>query len=91
MKNTLIKLIKSRAEEIYSKVLVSEEFKRGNILCPFHADNNPSLRIFINGSFKCFGCGKHGDIITFIAQLNGLSTKGEDFIKTINIIRRRYL
>ena len=39
----------------------------GFILCPFHGDNDPSMRVLIKsengypaGSFHCFGCGAHG-------------------------------
>lgn len=91
MNNIHIKEIKARSAEIYTAILGSDRFKKRNILCKFHNETNPSLKIFPNGTFKCFGCGKHGDIFTFIAELNGLSSGKKDFIKTINIIRRRYL
>lgn len=35
--------------------------KRGFILCPFHNERNPSLRIYPQtNTFYCFGCGKWG-------------------------------
>ncbi len=42
--------------------------------CPFHEDGTPSF--FINPesrSFHCFGCGKHGDVITLARELKKLS------------------
>ncbi len=37
------------------------------LLCPFHADKNPSLKIYTNtNTFHCFGCDKNGDAIEFI-------------------------
>lgn len=42
-------------------------------LCPFHADNNPSFYVFVDGHFKCFGCGEYGDAVDFVKKLNGLS------------------
>ena len=33
-------------------------------LCPFHSEKTPSFKIKIGGGFfKCFGCGKSGDIL----------------------------
>jgi len=44
--------------------------------CPFHADNNPSLKIDIERqSFKCFGCGESGDVIAFTMKYEGISFK----------------
>ena len=37
--------------------------------CIWHKDNDsPSLAFFANGTYKCFGCGEHGDIITFVQK-----------------------
>lgn len=36
-------------------------------LCPFHPEKTPSFTIRPeHGSFKCFGCGKGGDVFTFV-------------------------
>jgi len=39
-------------------------------LCPFHAEKSPSFGI-PNGRkyFMCFGCGKKGDVITFVCEI----------------------
>jgi DNA polymerase I-like protein with 3'-5' exonuclease and polymerase domains len=34
----------------------------GKISCPFHHDPNPSLQLYPDGHYHCFGCGAHGDI-----------------------------
>ncbi len=39
--------------------------------CPFHDDHIPSLMIK-EDHYHCFGCGAHGDVIDFTAQLFGL-------------------
>lgn len=39
--------------------------------CPFHNDDKPSMS-FHNGSFRCFGCGVHGDSIDYVAMYFGL-------------------
>lgn len=39
-------------------------------LCPFHFENTPSCIVHPDtGRFKCFGCGKSGDVIEFFAML----------------------
>lgn len=41
------------------------------LLCPFHSEKHPSF--CINGNtFKCFGCGVHGDVINFVSLLFNL-------------------
>jgi DNA primase len=38
--------------------------------CPFHAEKSPSFGIPIGQQFfKCFGCGKGGDVFTFLAEI----------------------
>ena len=50
--------------------------KRGNDLvglCPFHGEKTPSFHVHPDrGFFKCFGCGKGGDVIKFAQELEGL-------------------
>ncbi|MBK6264881.1 DNA primase [Marivirga sp. S37H4] len=42
--------------------------------CPFHQEKSPSFSVSPNkGIYKCFGCGKAGDAIQFIMDLEGLS------------------
>ncbi|MDR1362153.1 MAG: DNA primase [Holosporaceae bacterium] len=43
-------------------------------LCPFHTEKTASFRIDPDrGSYHCFGCGAHGDIITFVMEYENLS------------------
>ncbi len=43
-------------------------------LCPFHEERNPSFTVYpATGTFHCYGCGKHGDVITFIREMEHLS------------------
>ena len=42
-------------------------------LCPFHAEKTPSFIVTPEReSWHCFGCGKHGDIFTFLRERDGL-------------------
>jgi DNA primase len=39
--------------------------------CPFHNEKTPSFYIYEDG-FHCFGCGAHGDAISFVMQTQNL-------------------
>lgn len=40
-------------------------------LCPFHDDNKPSFAVEpVRGIYKCFACGKGGDVFTFLMENN---------------------
>jgi DNA primase len=41
--------------------------------CPFHEDHSPSFVVYPGTrSFYCFGCGAHGDVLTFIMRAEGV-------------------
>jgi len=43
-------------------------------LCPFHKEKTPSFTVSSDkGLFYCFGCGKGGNIFTFLRELEGVS------------------
>src|SRR5262252_8822633 len=43
-------------------------------LCPFHGEKTPSFNVVPAKQFyHCFGCQKHGDVFTFIMELEGKS------------------
>ena len=42
--------------------------------CPFHHEKTPSFTVDREqGFFKCFGCGKGGDVISFVMEAEGIS------------------
>jgi len=42
-------------------------------LCPFHNEKTPSFHVSADkGFYKCFGCGKAGDILNFVMETEGL-------------------
>lgn len=42
-----------------------------NIVCPFHEDINPSMRICLDdGTYFCFGCGEKGNALDFVKKAN---------------------
>lgn len=40
--------------------------------CIWHNENTASLTFFANGTYKCFGCGEHGDVITLVQKIDDL-------------------
>lgn len=40
--------------------------------CPFHGEKTPSFYIY-DDHFHCFGCGAHGDVVSFVMQSEGRS------------------
>lgn len=43
-------------------------------LCPFHEEKTPSFSVVEDKQiFHCFGCGKGGNVFTFLQELEGLS------------------
>jgi DNA primase len=38
--------------------------------CPFHGEKTPSFYVY-DDHFHCFGCGEHGDAITFVMKSTG--------------------
>jgi DNA primase len=71
-----IEEVKQRADivEIISSYLtVKKAGTNYKAVCPFHSEKSPSLMISQERqSFKCFGCGEGGDVITFIEKIEGL-------------------
>lgn len=65
----------ARIEEVIGEFVVLR--KRGSNLlgvCPFHNERTPSFTVSpAKGFFKCFGCGKAGDSVTFIMEHEHLS------------------
>ena len=54
-------------------------------LCPFHSERTPSFTVFTNTeTFKCFGCGAGGDVITFIMRAENL-----EYISAVEFLAKR--
>ena len=42
--------------------------------CPFHEERTPSFYVVPDkGFYKCFGCGKSGDVFSFVMEYEGKS------------------
>ena len=54
-------------------------------ICPFHEEKSPSLSLDPGrGLYHCFGCGKGGDVFTFLSEIQGL-----DFNEAVEELARR--
>jgi DNA primase len=57
--------------------------------CPFHEDSNPSMRVYKNGSFHCFGCGADGDVLDWIGYQQygqGYTKRGDQLAHVIDLV-----
>jgi DNA primase len=50
-------------------------------ICPFHDDTDPSLAVYDNNTYYCFGCGTSGDVIKYIQK-----TRDLDFINAVKFL-----
>lgn len=64
----------SISEVIAPKVRLTRRGRESTGLCPFHNEKTPSFTANDDkGFYHCFGCGAHGDIISFTMETEGLS------------------
>jgi DNA primase len=55
------------------RVKLVRKGRRHSGLCPFHAEKTPSFSVVDDdGFYHCFGCGVHGDAISFLRETEGL-------------------
>ncbi len=53
--------------------------------CPIHNEKTPSFTLDeVRGTFHCFGCGAHGDVFSFIEQVEHV-----DFKEAVQILANR--
>lgn len=54
--------------------------------CPFHNEKTPSFVVSpTKGLFKCFGCGKGGNAVTFVMEHEGMS-----YVEALKYVARKY-
>ncbi len=55
--------------------------REGKVQCPFHQDRTPSLQLYPDGGFYCFGsgCRRGGTIFDFAGHLWGIPPRGQGF------------
>ena len=75
--NRLLEDIRARialADVVGKRVRLTRKGREHTGLCPFHNEKTPSFTVSEDkGFYHCFGCGAHGDVISFVINTEGLS------------------
>lgn len=89
VKPTCVRDLRSRVnivDVISRSVTLKKAGSRFRGLCPFHQEKSPSFHVNADmGVYKCFGCGKSGDLITFVRETEGLN-----FIEAVEALGQRF-
>jgi DNA primase len=61
-------------EVLGSRIELKRAGREYHALCPFHNEKSPSFTVSPTKQFfHCFGCGKHGTVITFLMEYDRLA------------------
>jgi DNA primase len=72
-------------ELIGTRVQLRQAGRNFKGLCPFHNEKTPSFVVFPESqSYHCFGCGKSGDIFSYV-----MDTENLDFADAMNLLAER--
>jgi DNA primase len=90
IKPTCIRDLKLRVSigDVVSRMVTLRNAGSGRLkgLCPFHNEKTPSFNVNVDkGYYKCFGCGKSGDIITFVSETEQLN-----FSESVEALGKRF-
>ena len=88
MSSTTVEKIKEKldiVEVVGSYLKLEKAGSNFKAKCPFHNEKTPSFFVSPGrGSFYCFGCGKGGDVFSFVEQFEGL-----DFMGALKVLAAR--
>jgi len=80
------RLLAIPATDYVQKLTSRTADRAGKIQCPFHDDQTPSLQLYEDGTWYCFGaCRAGGSVYDFASRLWRMETKGPSFVQ----LRRR--
>lgn len=90
IKSTCVRDLKLRVNlaDVVSRVVTLRKAGGTRLkgLCPFHNEKTPSFHVDSDkGFYKCFGCGKAGDIISFVRETEQLG-----FTEAVEAIGQRF-
>jgi DNA primase len=89
IKPSCVRDLKNRVNlsDVVSRVATLKKVgARWRALCPFHAEKTPSFYVDADkGFYKCFGCGKAGDIISFVRETEQLT-----FTEAVEALGQRF-
>lgn len=67
-------------------ILLNRKGTNYQACCPFHDEKTPSFVVSpAKGIYKCFGCGKAGNSLTFIMEHEGLS-----YVEALKYLAKKY-
>jgi DNA primase len=73
------------AELIGSRITLKKAGGNYKARCPFHDEKTPSFNVRPDkGFYHCFGCGAHGDAISFVREFDGMG-----FTEAVEELARR--
>jgi len=80
-------LERSDIVEIISESVYLKKVGRNFVgLCPFHSEKTPSFNVSPEKKiYKCFGCGRSGNVFTFLMENNGMT-----FREAMQYLAKRY-
>jgi DNA primase len=72
--------------EVVSRFVLLKKRGRNYLgLCPFHQEKSPSFTVSPDKQiWHCFGCGKGGDVFSFLQEMEGL-----DFPEALKLLAER--
>jgi DNA primase len=89
IKPSCVRDLKNRVNlsDVVSRVATLKKVgARWRALCPFHSEKTPSFYVDADkGFYKCFGCGKAGDIISFVRETEQLT-----FTEAVEALGQRF-
>ena len=89
IKPSCVRDLKSRVSltDVVARVATLKKVgARWRALCPFHNEKTPSFYVDADkGFYKCFGCGKAGDIISFVRETEQLT-----FTEAVEALGQRF-
>lgn len=72
-------------EVIGQSLALKKRGKSHTALCPFHKESSPSFTVSASRqTYHCFGCGVHGDVITWLTEQQGMS-----FVDAVQSLAKR--
>jgi len=70
---------------VSQRVQLKKTGKNYQGLCPFHEDKRPSFSVNpLLGRYRCWSCGEHGDIFTWV-----MKTQGLDFPEALDMLAKQ--
>ncbi len=77
----------ARIEDVVGDVVKLRKSGAGLVgLCPFHNEKTPSFSVSPSkGIYKCFGCGKAGNVVGFLMEHDGLT-----YVESLKNLANRY-